>query len=51
MGKVPININIDLSKASDTLDHPILLDELIYYMHGVCGVENLIKGTTGATNW
>ena len=36
MGKVPINIYIDLSKVFDTLEHSILLDKLTYY--GVCGL-------------
>ena len=40
MGKVPINIYIDLSKDFDTLDHFILLDKLTYY--GVCELENLL---------
>ena len=40
LGNVPINIYIDLSKESDTLDHFILLDKLTYY--GICGVENLM---------
>ena len=41
IGKVPVNVYIDLSSAFDTLDHSInWLDKLIHY--GECGVENLL---------
>ena len=40
--KVPINICIDLSKAFDTLNHTILLDNLLHY--GIGGTAlNLFK--------
>ena len=30
-GRIPLNINIDHSKAFDTLDHTILLEKLWHY--------------------
>ena len=43
IGKIPLSIHMDLSKAFDTLDHSILLSKLAYYGIGRDMCNNLLK--------
>ena len=48
---VPTNINIDLSKAFDTLDHSILLSKLKYYGVTGCSYDLLSSYLTGRSQY